>query len=125
MPALMYADDIVLMTTTPHDVQHLVDATYEFCTSKRMQISAEKTAVVLFKAARRQDATPHVWPCSGRPLQQKDAKKYLGLPFTSSHGVAGAMSELCRRQNTACGLLRRRYFELRCHCAVALMLKLH
>ncbi len=124
VPVLMYADDIVLMATTPQGLQQLIDATYQLCRWKKMQISAEKTAVVVFGSTRRKAPIVHSWTCGGMPLQQRDSYKYLGLLFTSKHGVAGTMPELQRRQNAAYGLLRQRYKNLRCHCAVTLMLEL-
>ncbi len=40
--ALMYADDIVLMSTTADDLQRLIDATLQFCNGKGMTISPAK-----------------------------------------------------------------------------------
>ncbi len=53
-----------------------------------MTVTPEKMAVVVFKSPRA-SVQPFTWTCGGKPLPQQDGYKYLGLPFTSTHGVAG------------------------------------
>jgi len=81
VPVLMYADDIVLMATRRQDLQRLIHATYQMCGWKKMTVSPEKTAVVVFKSPRA-SVQPFTWTCGGKPLPQQDGCKYLGLPFT-------------------------------------------
>ena len=71
VPVLMYADDIVLMATTCQDLQRLIDATYQLCGWKKMTVSPEKTAVVVFKRPRAK-VQPFTWTCGDNPLPQRD-----------------------------------------------------
>ncbi len=125
VPALMYADDIVLMATTAAGLQRLIDATQQLCNWKKMTVSQEKTAVVVFKRIRDKAPDGGSWQCGGSLLRKQDAYKYLGIVFSSTRGVAGSMLEVQRRQNAAWALLKRQYLHLTRHFAVQLMLRLY
>lgn len=125
VPALMYADDIVLMATTAAGLQRLITAMHRLCSCKMMTISAEKTAVVVFRGVRDNKPDSSSWLCGGSLLQQRDAYKYLGLVFSSVRGIAASMSEVQRRQNAAWGLLMQRYAQLTQHFSIELMLGLY
>ena len=45
---LMYADDMVLLATSPEDLQRMFDALREYCSTWRMFVNVEKTKVVIF-----------------------------------------------------------------------------
>ncbi len=124
--ALMYADDIVLMSTTAEGLQRLINAMAQYCRGKGMtvMISPAKTAVVVFRSKSHKAAWEHTWTCDA-PLQQCDAWKYHGLGFTAKRGVAGGMLEMQRRQNAAAGLLRWRFKRLDCHYSVDVMMQLY
>ena len=124
----MYADDIVLISTTAEGLQGLINATAQYCRGKDMRISPAnlpslKTAVVVFGSKPHKAAWEHTWTCA--TMQQCDAWKYLGLLFTATRGVAGGMLEMQRRQNAAARLLRRRFKRLDCHYSVDVMMQLY
>jgi len=72
VPAHMYADDIVLTSTTTEGLQRLINATAQYCRCKGMPISPAKTAVVVFRSKSHKAAWEHTWTCDGAPLQQCD-----------------------------------------------------
>ena len=121
--ALVYADDIVLISTTAEGLQGLINATAQYCRGKCMTSSPPKTAVVVFRSKPHKAAWEHTWTCA--TMQQCDAWKYLGLLFTATRGVAGGMLEMQRTQNAAAGLLRRRFKRLDCHYSVDVMMQLY
>ena len=77
---LMYADDVVLLAQSHHELQMLIDEVQAFCNDMGMQINTEKTEVVVFRPAC-QDLYPHVWTVQGQALPQSKRYKYLGLVF--------------------------------------------
>ncbi len=99
--ALMYADDIVLMSTTVEGLQRLINATAQYCHGKGMTSSPAWMAVVVFCSNSHKVAWEHTWTCDGAPLQQCDVWKYLGLVFTATPDVASGMLEMQRRQIAA------------------------
>jgi Reverse transcriptase (RNA-dependent DNA polymerase) len=44
-----YADDIMLIARSATQLQQLIDATHTYCQQLEMQVSAEKTKVVVFQ----------------------------------------------------------------------------
>lgn len=53
---LLYADDMVLMATSPEQLQQQLDLLHEFCVSQGMEVNVGKTEIVVFRKA----ATPPV-----------------------------------------------------------------
>ena len=49
---LMYADDMVLMATCPVDLQKQLDLLYEFCASTGLQVTLDKTEIVVDQKAK-------------------------------------------------------------------------
>ena len=53
VPALAYADDIVLLASDPRNLQKLIDKTTEWCCENDILINAEKTKIMHFRHRRR------------------------------------------------------------------------
>ena len=49
VPALAYADDIVLLASDPRNLQKLIDKTTEWCCENDILINAEKTKIIHFR----------------------------------------------------------------------------
>ena len=49
-PLLLYAYDLILISTSPEGLQRQVDALATFCEQRQLTINLSKTKVVIFKA---------------------------------------------------------------------------
>lgn len=54
LSCLLFADDIVLLATTPDGLQRQVNILQQFCQSRYMEVNLDKTAVVIFNRPRSQ-----------------------------------------------------------------------
>ena len=120
---LAYADDFALVSATPDGLQRTIDAVAAFCQLTTMEISVEKTKVLV---ARGGVAAPAVaWTCLGAPLQQVQRYKYLGLEFDAAHGFQQALPILKQRMWAGWATIKRQYGQLRCGASVWLHQRLY
>jgi len=50
VPLLLYADDLILMSTSPEGLQRQLDALASFCEQRQLTGNLSKTKVVIFEA---------------------------------------------------------------------------
>ena len=131
MPSLLasdleYADDIMLIATSPQQLQQLIDATHNYCQQMGMQVSSSKTEVMAFTFATSVavDAAQQ-WTCDGQPLKKVDSFKYLGLHIHSSGDIQHTISHLQPRAAGAWAVVQKKHKQLGVVDSVNLKLKLH
>jgi hypothetical protein len=73
---LLFADDVVLMATTPGGLETLFRAFAGFCRTNRLTISQEKTKVMIFGGA---DDPPPTLTLDGMTLEVVPEFRYLGV----------------------------------------------
>ena len=49
---ILYADDTVLLSETPEDLQKQLDLFYEYCTAWKLKVNVDKTKIVGFSNGR-------------------------------------------------------------------------
>ena len=91
VPLLMYADDIVLLATTPEQLQRMLCVVERHSKQWQFTYNAAKCEVVVaarrqLMAKRRAADGEHKWSLNGHTLVVADAYTYLGIEF----GVLGA-----------------------------------
>ena len=59
-PLLLYADDLILMSTSKEGLQRQIDALAGFCAGRQLEVNLSKTKVVVFEV-RRSDCAPFVF----------------------------------------------------------------
>ncbi len=85
LSTLIYADDLALLANCPLQLQALIDALAEFCSSAGLAVSAAKTQVMQFLPRMRGQALPlhSFWYGSDAttptPLLNTSTYKYLGI----------------------------------------------
>ena len=62
IPALAYADDVVLLTTNPQDLQSLMNNVDSWCTRNDIEINIEKTKVMHVRCKRHKQS-PTIFLC--------------------------------------------------------------
>ena len=106
VPLLLFADDLVLMSTSEEGLQRLLNALQIFCENRRLRVNLVKTEVVVFETQRQECS---IFTYSGHPLTRSDSFKYLGLWFEATkEGFAKSLGEhLEAARKTMNNMLRR------------------
>lgn len=101
---LLYADDLVLLATSPKDLQTQLDALHSFCTANSMTVNVSKTECVVFGPShwKPPGASPpepplnkrSVWTYNGTLIPREHSFKYLGADLHAIKGVAAATDRL-------------------------------
>ena len=107
-PILLYADDLVLLASSPGELQALIDVLDVFCVEKQLCVSLKKTQVVVFCGPRHpQQPETHI-SYRGSPISQVAEYRYLGVVFHWKEGPTkgGSILIQCARR-AAVGILQR------------------
>jgi endonuclease/exonuclease/phosphatase family metal-dependent hydrolase len=92
---LLYADDIVLLASSPSQLQQLLDALHAFCQDRGMTVNLSKTEIVVYASQRRRRAASEAsWFYGGQQVPQSDTFKYLGIWLHQQGGVGDALDPL-------------------------------
>ena len=97
----MYADDVVLLATTPDDLRAQLAEAQAFADESSYEYSMDKSQVVVFGGPDPQEKVTLM----GQEMQHVAEYKYLGLVFHRSLGrLAGRrLGELDRKERSFCG----------------------
>lgn len=74
---LLYADDIVLLASSPEELQKMLDVVNKWCSKWGMQINASKTQILHVRNHQRPRGT-YKFTCGSADLNYTDCYKYLG-----------------------------------------------
>jgi len=110
VPLLLYADDLVLISTTQSGLQRLMDRLERFCEDRRLTVNIEKTKTLVF-GARKRLKTPIT--LKGMPIEQVESFKYLGLIFHQNCSFKLAIDTLLASARKATFGLHRQCANLR------------
>lgn len=89
---LLYADDIVLLSTTKEGLQKCLNNLENYCNRWKLQINFSKTKVIIFNRTGRLLRDHFV--VGGNPIECVKTYKYLGLIFCNSGSFNMAISNL-------------------------------
>ena len=76
IPLMLYADDLILMSTTEAGLQRQLDALSSFCAERQLTVNLSKTKIVVFEP-RRSDCTVFIF--NAKPVERVASYMYLGL----------------------------------------------
>ena len=76
---LLYADDTILLSESPEDLQYQLDVFNDYCTCWHLKVNTEKTKVVIFGKGNVNMAKSFM--LSDRELEIVDTFRYLGVLF--------------------------------------------
>ena len=80
---LMYADDLILISTSVNDLQHSLDVPEEHANNWKLKINVKKSSIVIFNKSGRMVKDTHFY-CQGETLEITESQTYLGVAFTPS-----------------------------------------
>ena len=100
LSCLLWADDLVLMSTSATGLQNSINKTYQFYDNIGLQMNTKKTKVMIFNQ-RGLKLTNIVFHVDGSPLEVVDEYQYLGIKFKPSGTFQVAVGELFDKANRA------------------------
>jgi hypothetical protein len=114
LKVLLYADDLVLMAESRHDLQRMLDALHVFCQLNSMTVNTTKSEAVIFNSKYCRD----VEVCllyNGVPLDTKPLFIYLGMLFEADGIMSKAGKRCLSKGRAALYSMLRRCNELDIH----------
>ena len=81
--SLLFADDVVLISTTKVGLQRLINKSHKYASKWGMKISFEKSKIMVFRSGGRLQNSDK-WYLENRKMEVVESFKYLGLTFSSS-----------------------------------------
>ena len=110
VPVLLYADDIVLLSRSPADLQHLLHVLQLFCAEKLLSVNMSKTQIVVFNDFRHTPSESFMY-CN-QPLSVVDQYTYLGIVFHKSGSFKSAIQKLAAAGKRALFAMHQRCADL-------------
>ena len=86
--SLLYADDLVVLSTTPDGLQCSLDKLASYCTQWKLQVNLKKTKIMCM--SRNNDSTDHSFNLAGKALEQVEKYTYLGFEMSQTGSFAPA-----------------------------------
>ena len=98
--ALMYADDLVLISRTKEGLQSQIDSLYEYCQQWKLSINIKKTKSVVFNRGNSLIKTK--FNVSGSPIENVKKITYLGFSISAKNcSFQHMIEDLCIKANRA------------------------
>ena len=88
-PLLLYADDLIIMSTTAAGLQRQLDALQQFCDQRQLSVNLTKTKVVTFGSRAKCQAFNEM-----PPVKCVQSYNYLGFEFHATKTLAHGVSQL-------------------------------
>lgn len=107
---LMYADDIVLLSTSANGLQKKLDQLNYYCKEWCLKINPTKTKVLVFNKAGRH--IKHDFTFNNSSIKCAQHCKYLGINFSASGSFSVAQGELYNKGLKAYYKLRKDFLSL-------------
>ena len=101
VPLLLFADDLVLMSTSEMGLQRLLSALQIFCENRCLKVSLEYEP---------QSQDCNTFTYDGHPLTRSDSFKYLGLWFEATKEGSGLVNSVFGNADSAFGMREIREF---------------
>ena len=96
---LLFADDTVLISYTPHGLQNLIDQLQAYCTKRGITVNTDKTVVMVFKQGNRVENTDMYY--NGKHLNVVAKFTYLGVTISSNGSFYQAQKSLADQGSRA------------------------
>ena len=132
LKSLLFADDLVLFSTSKEDIQRALDILCSFCKRNKMEVNLDKTKVLKF---RRGGPFKEVFLYDGNPVQHCSSYNYLGITLQATwcfskhikkvRAKAAAASYKIRNLQKLSVEAAKKYFQVMIEPIILLILKLN
>ena len=79
--ALMYADDLIIIATTPEELQKSLDGLTEYCKKWKLNVNIKKTKCMTFSKG--SNTKQHKFKINNKPVANVKEYKYLGITINA------------------------------------------
>ena len=111
--SLLFADDVVLISTTPVGLQNQLDNLLHMSKTLSLRINADKTKVMVFRRGGHL-ATGENWFLDGTRLEVVNQYRYLGFIFTTKLSLSTALEDIATRGKRKGVQVLKTLWNLRC-----------
>jgi Reverse transcriptase (RNA-dependent DNA polymerase) len=113
---LLYADDIVLMASSPQELKDMLGALGAFCNANSMFVNLRKTKVVVFNKKYHSSAMGGLqFSLNGEPIEEAQDYVYLGLGFADGKHTSRELDRSVGKARQAMFAMFNRCYELGLH----------
>lgn len=105
VPLLLYADDLMLLSTTAAGLQKQLDALASFCDQRQLTVNLSTTKIVVFEAQHSHVADLML---NGAVVERVESYKYLGFTFHATKDMSFGTGILVVAAKKAMFAMRRR-----------------
>jgi hypothetical protein len=98
--AILWADDLLILSSTPAGLQNAMNKTHAFYTKLGLEMNKKKTKVMIFNA-RGIKMNDQTFTVGGYPIEIVDSYQYLGIKFKPSGSLHCAAGELFDKASRA------------------------
>ena len=96
---LLFADDLVLLASSPAELQTSINLLGNFCEASNLSINFEKTKIVIYNNKRNSQDTQ--FSLNEHPIEVVKSYKYLGILLSDSASLKPAISTLTNQAQKA------------------------
>lgn len=108
---LLYADDLVLLSTTEEGLQRNIDRVHEYCTNWGLTINTDKSKVMTFSKTGRIFKDRFRFVVGKYDLEYVNQYKYLGVIFTNNAKFSVAEKTLSMKASRALFSIKQSVFD--------------
>ncbi len=95
VPCLLFADDLMLLSTTPEGLQHSLNKLSEYNKEWRLTLSLKKTNTLMFSKSTRPSPPQFVY--NNNPLVSSPKYNYLGIEINQRGKFSDGIASLCHK----------------------------
>lgn len=104
---LMFADDLVLLSSSPSDLQHSINALGTHAKTWKLKVNSSKTKVMIFNKQGRLINDTHFMYNQTQCIDIVHEQTYLGINLVSSGKYSNTRETLCKKGLKVLGTIRR------------------
>ena len=108
---LLYADDLVLLSTTEIGLQNNIDRVNAFCKSWGLAINIDKSKIMVFSKAGRVSKDKFRFNLGGEEMEYVNHYKYLGVNISNTSKFSVAEKNLSLKANRALFSIKQSIFD--------------
>ena len=110
---LLFADDVVLVSTTPTGLQNQINNLVHVSNSLSLKVNADKTKIMVFRKGGHH-AKGEKWFLEGTKLEIVNKYKYLGFVFTTRLSLDSTVEDFCTKGKQKTMHILKVTWRLRC-----------
>ena len=104
VPLLLYADDLILMSTSKEGLQRQLDALATFCEQRQLTVNLDKTKIVIFET-QKPVCEPFIF--QDKVVTREEEYRYLGFVFHATRNMTHGAEFLVSSAKKAMHSMRR------------------